>query len=221
MNSFASKHFKTTMPEYPVTGSCKVFNIQSGTVIFIGELTHALGVKYGYNQFYCLPCKPFKYYIMDFVTVFKSIQETNGASYNIHTGAMNPSKGYMVALSSLYEEICNIPKDANEFHTIVIQYVLSKEVWAKIKDNPSNIFLGFWISNNRLIIDLSENIDHLGQAMARGYDRFQLAIYDCKNKCDIKLPLVSILEDDVEIENLEKDLWNLSKGAPDFVLCSK
>lgn len=121
-------------------------------------------------------------------TLFKSIIQSNGASFNFQTGEINPITGYMVALED-FEYDYRIPECAHELADIVLDYVATPIVYNKIK--KPFIYIGFWINEGRLIVDLSENIMDRETAMAKGLERNQLAIYDCLDKQDIKIPILS------------------------------
>lgn len=127
---------------------------------------------------------------MNYKAIFKSIKETNGAYYNTHTKELNPIAGYMIPLLG-YDRNYRIPDSYNELSNIIHDYITHKPVWDEINAYPLELFVGFWINNNRLIIDLSQNVIDRETAMAYGLERNQIAIYDCLNKADIKIPILS------------------------------
>lgn len=122
---------------------------------------------------------------MNFLSVFQSIQESNGASYNLHTRELNPSTGYMVAIPG-FEQIYDVPANFDQFQDVAVKYAVNLGVYIKTNENPDKIFLGFWVHEDKLYIDLAENVEDLGTAYHLAFFGNQLAIYDCKNKCDIK-----------------------------------
>lgn len=122
---------------------------------------------------------------MNFTDVFRSIQETGGASYNMTTGVLNPEKGYMVSLSKNYERNFVIPQNLADFATIVKAYML--EHWDEMVESPVHTFIGFWIHEQYLIVDLAENIQDFDEAYTKAFDREQIAIYDCAKKRDITI----------------------------------
>jgi hypothetical protein len=122
---------------------------------------------------------------MNFTDVFRSIQETGGASYNMTTGILNPETGYMVPIAWNHEEKYTIPQNLFDFSVIVKAYLANH--WDKIMDSPEWIFIGFWLHEGQLYIDLAENIQDFEEAYEAGFDREQKAIYDCTNKRDITI----------------------------------
>lgn len=186
MNAASSKRYLAAQPQRIVKGDWKVFDISNGQFIFEADENWAATVAYGYNHQYCLPNKPIKYFVMNFISVFDSIKANNGASYNLHTRTLNPDSGYMVAIPG-FEQIVDIPEDLNKFQDVVTSYCINRDMWDKIVSNPDNIFIGFWINDGKLYIDLTENIANEKEAVLTGYARNQIAIYDCANKQDIKM----------------------------------
>lgn len=186
MNSSGSKRYLAAQPQRIVKGDWKVFDISNANVIFEADEDWAATVAYGYNHYYCLPNKPNKYFVMNFISVFDSIKQNNGASYNLHTRTLNPETGYMVALSG-FEKIVDIPEDLNKFQDIVTSYCINRDMWDKIIADPENIYLGFWLHDGKLYIDLAEHIPTLGVAYHYAVERNQIAFYDCAKKEDIKV----------------------------------
>jgi hypothetical protein len=123
---------------------------------------------------------------MNYTAVLKSIQDSNGASYNLHSGILNPSTGFMVATQS-NEQIYDVPTTTSDLYNYVVDYLIAKKMWWKVQQNPDNIYLGFWINEGKLYIDLAENIPDRDDAIEAGHYRNQLAIYDCESKQDITL----------------------------------
>jgi hypothetical protein len=186
MNSSGSKRYLAAQPERIVKGDWKVFDISNANVIFTADEDWCATVAHGYNHFYCLPNKPNKYFVMNFLAVYNSLTQNNGASYNLHTRTLNPDAGYMVAIPG-FEKIVDIPKDLNEFQDVVTSYCINREMWDKIISNPDNTYLGFWINEGKLYIDLTENIPAKDSAITIGHERNQIAIYDCYQRHDIRL----------------------------------
>ena len=114
--------------------------------------------------------------------------ERGGASYCIHTGQMNPSKGYMVSLKDY-----NLRIDTTELSYAEIEYEIKhytsqvNYVYLYEKHTPEDSFLGTWFDGDTLHLDISVNIDNLDDALKLGRDNKQIAIYDCANQTDIVL----------------------------------
>lgn len=99
--------------------------------------------------------------------------ENGGSTTSILTGEMNPESGFMCSLKDC--TIINI----DQFNTSSIEEI--------IRDNrellsQENIYLGTWVDNNKVYIDISENITDIEEARAVGIARKQLAIFDCSRK---------------------------------------
>lgn len=186
MNSFASKRYLKVNPERIVKGDWKVFDISNANVIFEADESWCATVAQGFNHYYCLPNKQLKYFVMNFIAVFDSIKQNNGASYNLYTRRLNPDTGYMVAIPG-FECIIDIPEDLNKFQDAVTSYCINREMWDKITSNPDNIFLGFWLHDDKLYIDLTENIPDKDYAIVAAIERNQIAIYDCYERHDIRI----------------------------------
>ena len=44
----------------------------------------------------------------------------------------------------------------------------------------NNAYIGFWLDNNDLYVDVSINIDNLSEAIKIAQENKQLAIYNCR-----------------------------------------
>jgi hypothetical protein len=166
----------------PSTAS--VVKLSTMQTVFTGPTWHACGIAHGHNHMLCLPVKPLNYFVMNFISVWNSIVTGNGASYNLSTGELNPETGYMVASQNPSASF-PMPKSLNEFQDVIQKYLTATTLNELV--NSPHLYLGFWVNDGRLVIDLSENIQDKAQALVLGLDRYQLAIYDCANKCDIEL----------------------------------
>jgi hypothetical protein len=204
MNSSSSKRYIGGNGEQNVKGDWHVFDISNATFIFTCDEQRAAIIAVAYNHHYCLPSKQLKYFVMNFGLIFDSIINSNGASYNLHTRELNPSTGFMVAIPG-FEKEYDIPTDLNKFQDIVTSYTINRDMWDKILSNPEGIYLGFWLNEGKLVIDLAENIRDMGTAYHEGFERNQIAIYDCANKHDIKIVLhydmpseFALFADDIE-----------------------
>jgi len=124
---------------------------------------------------------------MNLKEFLKSTIQNNGASYNLITGELNPNKGYMVALQGKEQRFV-----FDTYNTKSLQYNVANY----IKDNAliliggvvcSDYFLGSWVHNGEIYLDISVNVGDLKEALFLGKKYKQLAIWDCENKCEIKL----------------------------------
>lgn len=122
---------------------------------------------------------------MNLINVFNSIKETGGATYNMNTSELNPKTGYIVSLIGYEKIVDKIPQTFNEFQDIVLNY-LQKKVW-DILANSEMIYLGFWVHNNKLVIDLSERFETRQGALLTAYERNQQGVWDAAQSKTIYL----------------------------------
>lgn len=186
MNSFSSKRYRAAHSEQNVKGDCKVFDLSNGQFIFAGDESWSATVAHGFNHHYCLPNKQLKYFVMNFIAVFDLLSQNNNAWYNMHTRTLNPESGYMVTIPG-FGRMIDVPLTLNKFQDEVIAYCVNREMWDKISSDPDNIYLEFWLRDGKLYIDLTEKIANEREAVMTGHARYQIGIYDCLNKVDIKL----------------------------------
>jgi len=93
--------------------------------------------------------------------VLDEILLEGGVSYSLFTGQANPKTGYMVSILGLTN---------------------ADALWGDTR------FLGGWKDGNKVVLDVSVNIDSVTQAYYTGIINKQKCIYDCSNKRYISLP---------------------------------
>lgn len=122
---------------------------------------------------------------MNLQQFIKDTIANGGASYNLITGEYNPTTGYMVGL---YNKDQVVPLGTAKG----LQY----DVADFIKDNAQILlggtvtdcyFLGSWVHEGEVHLDISANVLDLKEALFLGKKYGQLAIWDCANKCEIKI----------------------------------
>lgn len=96
----------------------------------------------------------------------KAQQEQSGFSFRPLTNEIDPTKGYMVSLPN--HELILSPEELVD---------KGMEYFEKHKD--THYFIGCWYSDGKFYLDLSENVQFLGIAMALGKHHNQKAIWDC------------------------------------------
>lgn len=106
------------------------------------------------------------------------IIENKGATLDKDYKSINKKVGFMV---SLYGE--EIKTDIKNIEEIKKEIEKKKE---KIK-NIDNVYIGLWVDNDIMYIDLSIHIIDYMEALEVGRDNKQLAIYDLKNNNSIYL----------------------------------
>lgn len=116
---------------------------------------------------------------MNFHNVWQSIQNTGGASYNLSTAEMNPTTGYMVALKGV-EQIYPVPSTMDEFKNILQDYLKGTKLHTILSNRE--LFVGFWIDEGKLYVDLSEIVITQRDAIEKAKENEQRAIYDCAGK---------------------------------------
>ncbi len=114
---------------------------------------------------------------MNFIKLLSLAESNKGATYNVNTGEINPSVGYMVAT------------EGNEFvsgmltHDVVKDYVNSH---SSALSQP-NAYLGIWWDGMNWVLDVSEIFEEKRNAIFFGIIRKQRAIWDNANKKEIAI----------------------------------
>jgi hypothetical protein len=131
---------------------------------------------------------------MNLLTVFNSIMATRGATYNVNTSELNPSTGYMVAQKG-FEKVVELDGELglNQFQYEVRNY-WTKDVWDQLY-NRTDIYMGFWVNQGKLYIDLVERIENRETAIAEGLRNNQIAIWDAFLQKNIHLQPTSYYSD--------------------------
>lgn len=106
------------------------------------------------------------------------IIENKGATLDKNYNNISYNNGYMV---SLYGE--EVKTDINNIEEIKKEIEKKKE---KIK-NVDNVYIGLWVDNDIMYIDVSIHIIDYLEALEVGRDNKQLAIFDLKNNNSIYL----------------------------------
>lgn len=106
----------------------------------------------------------------------QSILLNGGLTVNEHLNEVNLSSGFMVSLAGSETILTNI-------NDLTIK-LLNK--YKKIA-RSNNAFVGFWIDNNNLYVDVSINIINRAEALDIAKNNNQLAIFDLKNNSTIYL----------------------------------
>lgn len=99
--------------------------------------------------------------------------KNGGTTTSILTGEMNPKTGFMCSLKDC--AIINIA----QFNTSSIEEIIRDNKKLLLEEN---IYLGTWVNEGMIYIDISENITNIEEARAVGITRKQLAIFDCSKK---------------------------------------
>lgn len=119
----------------------------------------------------------------NFLNFVSKTESENGASYNMHTGVLNPSHGYLVSLKDYGKEYpVGVLADGNARY--IIANFISEVDYAKLYSENSRVktFVGSWIYEDTLFLDISIQVETLDEAVKLGREQSQISIYDCVNK---------------------------------------
>ena len=110
--------------------------------------------------------------------MIKEILKNGGATLDVNYNNFNASIGYMVSIKG-HEKKINI----NDIENI------KKEITKKMKlvKNKKGYYVGLWVDNDILFIDISKHIIKYNRALEVARNNKQLAIYDLKNDKSIYL----------------------------------
>ena len=108
------------------------------------------------------------------------LKENSGASYNMITKEYNPNKGYFVSLPNLETKVSLQSLSVDDIATFINKHR------TLLQDKTK--FVGGWIDNNTVYLDISEQIENKREALELGYKHNQLAIYDANKGEVIDLP---------------------------------
>jgi hypothetical protein len=116
---------------------------------------------------------------MNLQSVLNKALLNNGISYSINYGNDEVNVGYMVSKFGCETISQTLNLD------IVINYV--KHNLNELCNDEA--YLGIWLTDGNWYLDVSFNILDLNEAIQFAKDNKQLAIWDCANKCEIKISL--------------------------------
>lgn len=111
--------------------------------------------------------------------------ENGGATMNVATGDV-PTSGYVVSMTGIEKTYVLFGND------VVKEILISGAVKMYVKDNDDilslpGMYLGSWIDNGVLYIDVSNVIDNEHDALRMAVANKQLAYYDLKNAKTIEI----------------------------------
>ena len=104
------------------------------------------------------------------------IIENDGLTLSSDGEIANLKTGYMVSLSG-YEKVI---KDIKFLELAQVKSYLKKA-------KRLNAFVGFWVDDGKIYLDLSINISNKKEALKIAKNNKQLAIFDCKKLVSIHL----------------------------------
>lgn len=105
--------------------------------------------------------------------------KSGGFTIDRNYQSIKTKKGYMVSLANS-EQTYNINTDLNILENAITEY--QKKIATK-----RNYYIGLWVDNDIIYLDISKHYTSKNQAIKVGIDNEQLAIYDIKNQSSIYL----------------------------------
>ena len=108
------------------------------------------------------------------------LKNNSGVSYNMITKEYNPNKGFFVSLPNLETKVSLQSLSVDDIVTFINKHR------SLLQDKTK--FIGGWIDNEVVYLDISEQIFDKREALERGYKHNQLAIYDANKGEVIDLP---------------------------------
>lgn len=123
---------------------------------------------------------------MNLVEFSKQAYTQGGGSFNLLSGEVNPTSGYMVSTPNNEVRMHFMPSltEKEKIHKLTEQVFLYMAEKFDLWYYDSSMYLGLWYdAENKLwYIDLSQNIQDKDKAMEIARANKQLAIWDCENK---------------------------------------
>lgn len=113
-------------------------------------------------------------------TFIQLLKENKGVSYNMITKEYSPNKGFFVSLPNLETKVSLNSLSVDDIATFINKHR------TLLQDKTK--FVGGWIDNNIVYLDISEQIENKREALERGYKHNQLAIYDANKGEVIDIP---------------------------------
>ena len=108
------------------------------------------------------------------------LKDNSGVSYNMITKEYNQNKGFFVSLPNLETKVSLQSLSVDDIATFINKHR------SLLQDKTK--FIGGWIDNYTVYLDISEQIFDKREALERGYKHNQLAIYNANKGEVIDLP---------------------------------
>ena len=115
---------------------------------------------------------------MNLPNFLTEVLTNGGASFNLVTGIFNPNEGYFVSVPNREVKTTNLTAE-------ILADFINTNIDLLSNDN---YFLGGWVENGIVYLDVSEQIFDKRIALTQGINRNQLAIFDASNSSVINLP---------------------------------
>lgn len=141
--------------------------------------------------------------------IIRFTQEWGGLSINMVDGSM-PTSGYMVAKPPEFSRIV----DEVDFSNPVKGPKILSDYMKTHKNDLGNgrNYLGTWLNDSKVYLDVSENIQELFEAIRRGRERNQKAIWDVANLSEIDTGGTGLVEKRSQDGGVEEHLGDDRRG---------
>lgn len=103
--------------------------------------------------------------------LYKKMINNKGLTINRHMEELSYKNGYMVSIYGYEKQLKNFSFE--EVKKVVSEYQ---------KIVKGALYIGFWIDNNTIYVDISKYVFHKSQALKLGKQNKQIAIYDLEKK---------------------------------------
>jgi len=126
------------------------------------------------------------------VIIEDSIKQ-GGGTFTLDGDGISFDSGYMVSVWGYEHQItlpdCMFPQKDVTLHSAVGQYMqyINHAFSHTHGDSDLTSYIGTWVDEGVMYLDVSRNVDTLSRAERLAQYNRQLAIYDCTNKCVIRL----------------------------------
>lgn len=125
--------------------------------------------------------------------VINVIKTKGGCNIGCDYDVKDLKKGFMVSLAS-YEKIIDL-NDLNDLNNLIIQKNIFDNIIEKIDiikklkvlNQKSAFYVGLWLNDKKLYIDISINIKDFKMAFNRGIKENQYFIYDLENQKEVAI----------------------------------
>lgn len=116
---------------------------------------------------------------MDYSKIIKETLKNNGGSFNVSKSKIKkPLKGFMCSIKDL------LIIDKKDFNVKLLKSLVKQE-FNLLKNDK--YFIGTWLENNKIYIDISENFTSKEKALQVAKKNSQIAIFDLNEMKSIYL----------------------------------
>ena len=117
------------------------------------------------------------------LSFWQDVLAQGGATHNINKGAVIANSGYFVSLDK-FGEVNKLDAYYTPNNKLILNFIDKN----RSELNKENHYLGGWIENDNLYLDITTFVLNKRDAIQLAYRNNQQAIYDNANKVVISLP---------------------------------